>query len=123
MEKELRSIVEDDSYALAVDPLELHRIEEKEFLVDYHFIGNDIVFKFFRKGISNVDWKSRFPVVLEKVAVDKFNASYPKVQAEYIREFDSWWMKASDFGWIIDKDKFVKDFVSSLKDAFNKRDN
>jgi hypothetical protein len=84
-----------------VEALKFTRNEQyTTFVAQFAFKGNDIVFQFFRTpeyADDNKYWKELFPEVLQEVVMEHFNAHYPQLKADFVKEMDSWWLCASDF--------------------------
>jgi hypothetical protein len=98
------------------------------FLAEYAVIDNDVVLHFFMVPTlvdgkshwrSSAYWGGQFPTELDKVAQKHFNATYPKLQAQYIPEMTSWWLRAYGFGSVLDVDGLVLGFLKSLDDSLS----
>ena len=103
-----------DSPAIAAIPINFSEYESPAFLARYAVIRDDILIHFFTKESSTDYWTKVFPASLEAVALDKFKASNPRVQAAYIPEYASWWFRANGFSDILDKGSFVLSFLKEL---------
>lgn len=92
------------------------------FRGEYAFVGNDIVFHFFR-GAGDTQycghefWKKKFPETLDKCAQEYWEASYPRIKAAFTEELDSWWLRCFDFGHIGDPEARIFRFLEKLDDA------
>lgn len=116
-----------DDVACGVQPLQFKKVEDyTTFLAEYAWDGDDLVFHFFRTpemqgqagppaGLSGTQyWRLVFPEVLDPVAREVFQAGPPRLRAAYTEEMDSWWLRASNYGHLIDKDAFVSRFLAKL---------
>lgn len=113
------------------------KVEEyTTFLAEYAIVDGNIVVHFFppreafelsaHNGQPRVTaeflrrWKRTFPEVLSPVAEDYFQATQPIVQAKYIEEMTSWWLRAGGFGTsVLDPDAFILRFFSRMDAALD----
>jgi hypothetical protein len=92
------------------------------FLAEYTMDGDDYVVHFFpteeHKDVAY--WRNTFPSALDAVAQDHFQAKPPKLRAAFTEEMNSWWLRADDYGHVVDKDKFIHRFLDRLDQALDK---
>lgn len=105
------------------------------FMVEYALTDGDIVVHFFppreayvaalTNGEPRVDpeylryWKLTFPQVLSPVAESYFKTTYPTVQATYVDEMTSWWLRAGGFATRMDPAGFIMRFFEALDRALD----
>lgn len=90
------------------------------FVAEYAFDNNDIVYHFYppQGGLLTQLWKQVFPVSLERVAKQVFQADFPRLKASYTEEMSSWWFRANGFVDVGDPDKRSQMFFSELDKDF-----
>jgi hypothetical protein len=92
------------------------------FLAEYTMDGDDYVVHFFpteeHKDVAY--WRNAFPSVLDEVAQAHFQAKPPKLRAAFTEEMNSWWLRADDYGHVVDKDKFIHRFLDRLDQALDR---
>jgi hypothetical protein len=102
----------------AIEALQFVEINDyPAFNVEYTMVDGDLVFHFFRSPRINSDntfWHSTFPNALSPIAESHFNATAPRLRAEFVNEMDSWWLRAKGYDNILDKDAYVRRFFSKL---------
>lgn len=87
------------------------------FKAEYSLAGDDLVIHFFLPSSRKVTewyWKDGFAGVLNEVGQEHFQATKPRLVAKYTEEMQSWWLKAQGYGYIIDRDAFVKRFFEKM---------
>lgn len=97
------------------------------FLAEYTLVDSNIVFHFFMsREVSQKDDKFQqsylldiFPNVLSPVAEAYFEATKPRVTAQYVPEMKSWWMRANGYATRLDPDGFVRRFLETLDGALD----
>jgi len=97
------------------------------FVAEYAFIDGNIVLHFFHSRETwNRDDKwhvtyflDMFPSVLSQVAEAYFEATKPRIVAQYTPEMTSWYMRANGFAVRLDPDGFVRRFLSKLDVALD----
>lgn len=104
------------------------------FLVEYAFVDSDIVIHFFppreafvrvHEGYKinpdfHVKWQRAFPEVLSPVAEEYFQATKPRVIAQYTPELASWYMRCRGFADMIDPTTFVLRFFAKLDEGLDR---
>ena len=87
------------------------------FRAEYALIDDNIVVHFFLppdfRGTVSF-WKDTFPTALASVAPEHFQAVQPRLVAAYTEEMKSWWLRARNYGHIIDLDAYMLKFFSDL---------
>ncbi|RPH40307.1 MAG: hypothetical protein EHM87_22445 [Burkholderiales bacterium] len=118
MKPETPDVEEVQGQPCGVLPLDFVEVKDyTTFLAEYTMKGQDFVFHFFRSPERAKDfsyWLKVFPVALERVAVEHFQAGYPRVSATYVDDMESWWLGAKGFGTLLDKDGFAHKFLEKL---------
>ena len=105
------------------------------FLAEYTFQGGDIIIHFFmpmeaysrRAGGSGPEpkpeyisyWQNKFPQVLSAVAMEYFDATYPRIFAEWVPEMVSWYMKCQGFASRLDPKGYVDRFFELLDSSLD----
>lgn len=92
------------------------------FRAEYTLEGDDLVFHFFRpSGGTDEYWEGSFPEALEEVAKSVFHADYPRLEAQFISDFDldSWWFRARGFAQSLDPDALAYAFLENLDVALD----
>lgn len=92
------------------------------FRAEYLIDGEDYVLHFFlsvefeRKTPAEQGqyWLRTFPTVLSDTAEAYFQASKPRVTAEYIEEVTSWYMRCRNFAQRLGPDEFIQRFLEAL---------
>lgn len=98
------------------------------FLAEYAAVDGNFIIHFFPpmeaftpvggKPVLNRDfmlwWQSKFPEILSPAAEDYFKATLPTLQAQYVPEMQSWWMRAGGFARRLGASAFVEGFFASL---------
>lgn len=98
------------------------------FWAEYAFIDGNIVVHFFPPPEAYLNhgstgrrvvredflraWKTTFPHVLSPAAESFFNATAPVLEATYVAEMTSWWLKAGGFARRLDPDELVLRFFA-----------
>jgi len=112
-----------DSAACGLVPLQFVKKEDyNTFTAEYAWDGDDLVFHFFRspeRAKEQSYWLTLFPKVLDPVARDFFSAESPRLRAAFTEELDSWWLRANNYGNIIDKTAFAELFLSKMDQALD----
>jgi hypothetical protein len=102
----------------AVEPLVYTQVKDyNTFLAEYAFEGGDIILHFYRTPEykdNTAYWLNIFPMALDPVARIVFNATAPRLRAAYTEEMDSWWLRANDYEYIIDRKALVLHFLETL---------
>lgn len=83
--------------------------------------GADLVFHFFptEENNSRVYWTEHFPAVLERVAQEVFDATWPRLKAAYTPELVSYWLRAYGFASLGDPEARVRALFSALDSALD----
>lgn len=92
------------------------------FLAEYALIGPDVVLHFFcskevdklARQIKDEYWLNIFPSCLSPVAESYFNATKPRITAQYVPEMVSWYMKCRGFARRLDPEAFIENFLDNL---------
>lgn len=98
------------------------------FLAEYAFLDGNIIVHFFppfeayvgtgeaRRVLEEYSlyWQRQFPVVLSPVAENYFKATRPVLIAQYVREMQSWYLRAGGFANRLDPDAFILGFFAAL---------
>lgn len=100
------------------------------FWAEYAFVDGNIVVHFFptpeayvqhgsvdRKVVNETflrSWKIAFPHVLSPAAESYFKATAPVLEATYVAEMTSWWLRAGGFANRLNPDAFVLGFFAEL---------
>lgn len=85
-----------------VEAMKFTRVEDyTTFIAEYAVENEDIVFHFYptnemshEKETDRVYWLKTFPTVLDPAASHFFSATFPRLQACFVPEMGSWWMRA-----------------------------
>jgi hypothetical protein len=106
-----------------IQPLVFVKVTEHEgFIAEYGMEGDDYVFHFFlpseptRRNDTEY-WLKTFPVVLDVVAREHFQATRPRLRAAYTEEMASWWLRADGYGNVLNKDAFARRFLVKMHQA------
>lgn len=62
-------------------------------------------------------WVNKFPITLNEVAQDYFDATSPRLQAKYTAEIKSWWLRAQGYDHLLDVDSYSRRFLEKMNDA------
>lgn len=103
------------------------------FRVEWAEIGDDLQFHFFLPKQAKLDdpaartawmryWVERFPLQLDPVAREYFDADVPRLIAKYTEEETSWWLKAQGYTHLVDRKAFVTGFFQKLDEALKLKD-
>jgi hypothetical protein len=65
-------------------------------------------------------WLQVFPAVLSDVAESYFQASKPRVTAEYFEEVTSWYMRCRNFAQRLGPDEFIQRFLEVLDEGLER---
>lgn len=78
--------------------------------------NGDITFQFFQTAErpGRDYWQKHFPIALEKAAMAYFGAGRPTVEAAFVPEAASWWMRTRGFGHVVNLEAFVTAFFEKL---------
>lgn len=113
--------------AQGVEPLKFTKVEEyTTFTAEYAFVGDDIVFHFFLPDdVSHLQgaqdyWQSRFPAALDKCAQEHWEVTYPRLQAAFTEEVNSWWLRCFGFANVGNPESRVRKFLSKLDKQIDK---
>ena len=114
-----RAVLESMSQkAAGVSPLQFVQVTDyTTFRAEYAMEGDDFVLHFFKTPEHEQDvayWLKKFPVVLDTVAREHFQATQPRLVAAYTDEMESWWLRANNYRNLIDKDGYIKRFLDKL---------
>jgi hypothetical protein len=94
--------------------------EYTTFTAEYTMLNGDIVIHFFlpeevdHLKNANTFWKTKFPEVLDFFSRSFWEADYPRLQAAYTPELNSWWMRCFGFANIGDPEARAKKFFEGL---------
>jgi hypothetical protein len=66
-----------------------------------------------------VKWQRQFPLILDPVAQEYFQATAPRLQATYTAEMFSWWFKAAGMAERFDPSGFISKFLETLDAALD----
>lgn len=110
-----------------VEAIRFTKVKEyTTFDVEYAYVDNDIVFHFFLPDDVNhlqgaqEYWKTRFPEVLDIVSQEYWDATYPRLQAAFTEELDSWWMRCFGFAHVGNPESRIKKFLDKLDNQIDK---
>lgn len=85
-------------------PLEFTHVETyTTFNAEWTLIEDDYVFHFFpseevlERPDARAHWETQFPAQLDVVAQEVFKATFPRLQATFVPELNSWWLRANGF--------------------------
>jgi hypothetical protein len=113
--------------AKGVSALQFTKVGEyTTFNAEYTFVDNDIVFHFFlpeeleHKPGAQEYWKTRFPAALDVASQTFWDANYPRLQAAFTEELNSWWLRCFGFGSIGDPEARVRKFLDKLDKQIDK---
>ena len=96
-------------YAFIDGNIVVHFFPPREAYVQHNSLDRVVVSEEFLRG-----WKMTFPRVLSPVAEDYFNATAPVLEATYVAEMTSWWLRAGGFANRLEPDAFVLGFFVAL---------
>ena len=108
----------------------LNKVEDyTTFLAEYAFYTGDIIVHFFlTKDIATADpkakdayWLQTFPQVLSDTAESYFEATKPRIFAEYVPEMTSWYMRCHGFANRLDPETFVLSFFEKLDEVLDQK--
>ena len=114
---------------------ELHKVEDyTTFLAEFGIQEGDIIIHFFLpyeaftgddnhkevKQEYDAYWQHRFPLILSTTAESYFDATYPRIFAEWIPELRSWYMRCRGFGKKLDPETYTLKFLEALDEALDK---
>lgn len=106
------------------------------FMAEYSPVRNDLIFHFFPPREAYVvgpgaaprvlmdflpKWKRTFPEILSPVAEGYFGATRPVLEAQYVTEMSSWWLRAGGFANRLDPEGFALAFLEKLDAALDAR--
>ena len=111
---------------LPVQPLHFQQVTGyTTFKAEYAIVDGDIVFHFFvTDEIQKLPdpreyWLKVFPAMLEPLAKEYFKADYPRLQAAYVEEQASWWMRSFGSGMVLEPHKLAHNFFDKLDAAID----
>lgn len=100
------------------------------FWAEYAFIDGNIIVHFFpppeeyerhsATGRMSVKsefirrWTQKFPLVLSPTAEKYFNATRPVLEATYVAEMTSWWLRAGGYANRLAPEEFLRGFFVAL---------
>ena len=96
------------------------------FAVEWATIEGALVYHFFVTDEVNAlsdpkeYWLQCFPTALEQVTAQVFQVGAPRVQAQYIQEVASWWLRANGFADIGDPELRTRNFFTQLDAVLEK---
>ena len=86
------------------EPLSFTHVETyTTFNAEWTLIDEDYVFHFFpseevaKRPDARAYWETQFPGCLDVVAQEVFKATFPRLQATFVPELNSWWLRAHGF--------------------------
>lgn len=59
-------------------------------------------------------WLKMFPVAVEAVAPEHFEATYPRLTVKYTEELKSWFLRARNYGHLLAPDRYVRKFLDRM---------
>ena len=107
----------------------LEKVEDyTTFLVEYVFHEGYMIVHFFQtKELAKANpqkrdryWLQLFPKVLSDTAEEHFQATLPRILAEYVPEMTSWYFKARGFSNRLDPKGFLYAFFDKLDDSLDR---
>lgn len=124
----------------AVSDLEIHGIDSAVvqftkvdrytgFTAEYAWKDGDLVMHFFLPPEASAPtssphhapkkmwlkwWTETFAKCLDEAARKYFNADYPRLEARYTEELESWWFRAKGYSHVLDGDAFALQFLKEL---------
>jgi len=104
-----------------VEPIPFKHIEDyTTFNAEWSEVDDDLVFHFFltpeisaRTGWRKY-WEVDFPTALDPAAQEVFQATFPRLQAQFVTELNSWWLRAFGFGRISNPEVYVDALLKEL---------
>ena len=148
------AILQDNRSQFDSKPLQLKTMKSDFFDAEVGIDGNDFVFHFYKpKAWRGFDqyWDEYFPAALDAAARKYFDAEFPRLMAQHVKDedvkvgfggdidvvsedgkslihrgderiMDSWWFRAKGFAGIsLDPDKRVAGFYEALSTELNKK--
>jgi hypothetical protein len=113
-----RATLRSMSTPAGIVPLQFVQVTDyTTFRAEYALDGDDFVLHFFKTPEHAKDvnyWLKGFPVALDAVAREHFQANQPRLVAAYTEEMESWWMRAHNYANVIDKDGYIRRFLDKL---------
>lgn len=105
----------------AVEAPDFKKVEDfTTFRAEYAIRGSDLVMHFFvtpevEKNVKGKKyWLELFPTCLDPVAQQHFEATAPRLEAQYTEMVNSWWLRARGYDHLLDVDAFVSTFLTKL---------
>lgn len=109
------------------------KVTRYSFKAEWDVLGSDIVIHFFLPKHARINdpraqeawmeyWLKRFPLKIDSVAQQHFEAGPPRLQVKYTEEVASWWFKAQGFGHLIDPGKFLDVFFDLLDASLKEKE-
>ena len=125
--KQVKETVEDEqNLKLPVQPLHFISVRDyTTFDAEVAIAEGDLIYHFFANkeinALSNPQryWLELFPKELEKVAQEYFKATFPRLKAAYTEEQASWWMRAYQFGMVLDPHRLAYGLFDALDAALD----
>lgn len=114
--------------------VKMEKVEEyTTFLAEFAVQDSDIIIHFFLPYEAYTDttkgkrvkagydkyWQNNFPITLSNVAMQHFDATYPRIFAEWVPEMQSWYMRCRGFGNRLDPESFTRKFFEVLDVALD----
>ncbi len=123
--REMRSSEGFSSQGIADGVPNKKKLSNKFFRMEYFTKEDDLVIHFYMPDAAKPDdawrayWTQTFPYVMDEVAQNVFEATYPRLEAAYIADHElfSYWFRARGFGLVADPDMLVKRFETKLSEA------
>ena len=125
-ESKAKSLLKNEE-AQGVEAIRFTKVTEyTTFDAEYAYVDNDIVFHFFLpddvshlQGVQEY-WKNAFPAALDKVSQEHWDATYPRLQAAFTEELNSWWMRCFGFAQVGNPEARIKKFFDKLDKQIDK---
>jgi hypothetical protein len=89
------------------------------FRAEWTLQDGNVIVHFFTPSVAPTIayWTEVFPVALDRVGREHFEADKPRLQAKYTVELNSWWLRALKYDHIIDIVRFMDAFFDKLDAA------
>ena len=126
--------IEQEGDVLPVQPLQFVQVDDyTTFRAEFAITEGDIVFHFFKTAeveahppaYQKLYWEDIFAQVLDPVARKIFKADEKRLRAQHIDDqelgIDSWWLRALQYGHLLDPDKLAFEFLDALDEGLEAR--
>lgn len=107
---------------------EFTSVKYESFTAEWGKVGDDVQIKFYLPKHAKLEtpearkawmdyWLNRFPLKLDPVAREYFEAEYPRLVVKWTEELQSWWFRGGGYGRLLDVEGYLRGFFEKLNEA------